>query len=428
MTSDASASPPGSDLASRIMRWLRWLMLCGSLLGFVVFFAPEHRQLLVDGLWIVALVLWCANVRQLDAGPLLTARPQRRDLLLLGLILVIFVAGWLPFYDNWRWAYTADSLVWYTFARSVARGAFSRNLLSVHGVDDHFTYLHSLASNALLFVFPPRLLWHRIGKLIVSCGSLAAIFAYFTLSLGRWWAAAVVVCTAVNYVWLWFSYVSYGHIDSFIFYFGTLALATLIWRAPQRLGQWMWCGLVGGTALFFTQTSWSAVAAVGVVLVGLALMTRRITAAAVYAVSFLLAATPVLLQLQDWLSMAVQQARSLYTWDYLRSIFSDLVWLPYAWDYCRIGIQGAFLRWPLGPLYVLGLALATVSLLPFLRRRLRVPPVARVLLALWLWDVVLLTATNNANPQPSTKRAYNLIPLQVFFGLLPLYTLWATVH
>ena len=177
-----------------------------------------------------------------------------RDLFPIAVILPVFIAAWLPFYDNWRWAYTGDSLAWFTVASGVARSGLTRNLLSVHGVDDHFTCIHSLAFNSLMFLVAPSLLWHRVGKLIVSCLSLASMYAFFTLMLGRWWAAAVVVATATNYVWLWFSYISYGHIDSHIFYFLTLLLATLVWRHPEDLGHWMWCGLVGGFALFFTQT------------------------------------------------------------------------------------------------------------------------------------------------------------------------------
>lgn len=428
MISDGSSLPPEPASLPRTahrLRYLRWLGIVASLGLFAAAFNPEQNQVLVDGLWILALGLWASEVQSRSCGRLLAAHWCRRDLVPIAGILVVFVVAWLPFYNNWRWAYTADSLSWFTFANDAALGRISRNLLSVHGVDGHFTYIHSLASNSLMFIFEPSLLWHRVGKLIVSCLSLAIIYAYFTLILGRWWAAAVVVTTAANYVWLWFSYVSYGHIDSHIFYFLTLVLATLVWRDPEHLAYWMLFGLVGGCALFFTQTSWSVVAAAGLVLSSFALLTRRFVPAVVYMVSFLLAAMPILLQLQDFLNMAVQQARSVFVGDYLVRIFATILSLPYDWNYCRIGVQGAFLRWPLGTLYLVGLAVAGLAIAPPVRRALRVPNVAMLLLALLLWDAVLLTLTNNANPQPSTKRVYNLIPVQAFFGLLPLYLLCA---
>jgi hypothetical protein len=79
-------------------------------------------------------------------------------------VLIVFAAAWIPFYDNWRWAFT-----------------------------------------------------------------------YFTLVLGRGWALAIVAAVATNYVWLWFSYVSYPHMNSYIFYFGALTAGTLCVRRPDGL-------------------------------------------------------------------------------------------------------------------------------------------------------------------------------------------------
>ena len=327
--SSATPAPASRRQAPRGLHFLRAAAIVATLLGFAVAFNPEQSQLLVDGLWVVALGLWVSEIRSRCPGRFMPIAVRRRDLVPLAAILSVFVVAWLPFYGNWRWAYTGDSLAWFMFAKAAARGSLSHNLLSVHGVDDNFTYIHSLASNALLFLFEPNLLWHRVGKLIVSCLSLAAIYAYFTLTLGRWWAAAVVVATAANYVWLWFSYVSYGHIDSHIFYFLTLLLGTQIWRRPERLSQWMWCGLTAGCALFFTQTSWSAVAAVGLVLCCRALATRRVAAAVVYGVSFLLLPLPILLQFHDFLDMAGHQARAFGNLHYLARIFTTILELPY---------------------------------------------------------------------------------------------------
>ncbi|MBI4519170.1 MAG: hypothetical protein HY699_25545 [Deltaproteobacteria bacterium] len=393
---------------------------------FVLWFRPGEVQWGVDALWLGALVLWGLTVRHLAAlrrlgGPRLPVWPRGRELWLPALLLAMFAAGWLPFYDNWRWAYTGDSIAWFSTAAGAAINGLHQNLLSVHGVDDNFTYPHSLGFNALLFAFGPTLFWHRVGKLIVSCLSLATIYLFFATTIGRYWAAAVLVGTATNYAWLWFSYVSYGHIDSHIFYFLTLLVALRIWQAPDQLAAWMVCGLIGGLSLFFTQTAWSAVAAAGLVLGGLALTTGRTTAAAVYAASFMLAGCPVLVQFADLLQMTTRQTASVYQWDYLVRIFTTILKLPYQSPHYHIGVFGAILRWPLGELYVPGAALAALGALPAVRRWLRLPAVAPLLLGMLLWDAVLMTLTNGGYGTPSTKRTYNLTPLQVFLSLLPAY-------
>src|SRR5262249_22643618 len=151
-----------------------------------------------------------------------------------------------------------------------------------------------------------------------------------------------------------------------------------------------------------------------------ALGTRRVGGLVVYALSFLLAGTPIILQLSDFLQMTTHQARSVYEWDYLVGTFTTILLLPFKWEYYTTGGQGAFLRWPLGPLYLVGVVLAGLAVVPRVRRALRAPPVAAVLFGLLLWDTVLMTLTNNGYGVPSTKRVFSLIPIQVFLSLLPM--------
>src|SRR5262249_30669144 len=158
--------------------------------------------------------------------------------------------------------------------------------------------------------------------------------------------------------------------------FVTLILGLKIWRDPDRLGLWMLCGLVGGTSLFFTQTAWSVVAITGAVLGVRGLLTRRFGALAVYGVSFLLVAIPILLQFHDFLHMTTHGALPVGEGAYLAHIFKAIFSLPYEWTRYNIGVQGAFLHWPLGPLYLVGTGLSLLALIPPLRRALRVPPVA----------------------------------------------------
>jgi heme/copper-type cytochrome/quinol oxidase subunit 4 len=428
--SSSVAMPLRRSLAARLVSKGRLAAIGVAVALFMVRFKPSESRPLADAVWLLALCLWVSEVRARNGHRLLTLRWQRRDVLPIAVLLMTLVVAWLPFYDNWRWAYTGDSIAWYGIAEQVVRNHLGQDVLSVHGVDDNFTLVHGLAFNSLMFVFGPTLFWHRVGKLIVSCIGLAAMYGFFTLTVGRWWAVATVFATATNYVWLWFSYVSYAHVDSYIFYFVTLILALLIRRNPDQLGLWMMCGLVGGLSLFFTQTSWSVVALTALVLGTWALLTRRVGAVVVYATSFLLVAIPILLQFHDFLHMTTHQARSIWEWNYLAHIFRAILLLPYQWSRYNIGVQGAFLHWPLGPLYILGVGVSLLAVLPPLRRALRVPPVAPLLLGLLLWDAVLMTLTNNGYGEPSTKRVYSLIPIQVFLALVPLMvvTAWSGGH
>jgi hypothetical protein len=321
---------------------------------FLWFFDDKRPQLLVDGLWVLAILLWGSEVWSRSARARLRLRPRSGDVWSIAAILATFIVAWLPFYDNWRWAYTGDSFGVFEYGYRLGRSGLTQNLLSVHGEEDSFTYLWGVAYGLPVLLFDPTFFWHRCGQLMMSCLSLAAIYIYFAVVLGRYWSAAIVISTAINYVWLWFSYVSYGKIDSFIFEFLTLAFATLIWRQPDWLIGWMLCGLIGGLSVFFTPTAWSAVAFVGLLLGAFALATRRVGAGVVYAVSFVLVALPVIIKLPWLLTMTANQTHQTMEWDYLRLTFSQVLLLPYHTNTYNIGIQGAWVRWPLGPLYVVG--------------------------------------------------------------------------
>jgi hypothetical protein len=402
------------------MRYVRIALLVTLLVLFGVWFQPYTRQWLVDALWLTAVAIWVFEVKQLATKPLFGFRVSRQDVVPIALLVVVFVCAWLPFYDNWRWAYTGDSLG--EFGAPINFPGTNQDILSIHGIDDTVTWLHILTYNCLLFVFGPTFFWHRAGKLMISCVSLAAIYAYFAVVLGRWWALVLAFCVVTNYVWLWFSFVSYEFIDSYIFYFLSLTLGQLIWWRPERLGLWMLCGLVAGLAVFYAQPAWSGVAAVGLFLGIFALGTRRFAALAVCGLSFLLVALPIFLQGMPG-SRAVANAN--LDWNYLRSIFLQILRLPYSSGFRHIGILDGFLRPPLDRLYVVGVIAAGLAVVPPIRRLLRLPPVAPVLFALFFWDVALLTLTNNGYGGPSSKRSYNLIPLQIFFGLLPIYMVYA---
>ncbi len=412
---------PGSGLARPLPDALRLGGAALCVFAFLWTFEPSVHAWTPVLAWLAAIAL-CGGQARAWLGP-----AERRDGFdacdrrLLLAFLALFAACWLPFYADWRWAYTGDSLTWYWVAEDSARHGLHRSLLSVVGVDHHFTYLHSLASNVLQFVGEPSLLAHRLGKLAVTCASLAAIYAFFRLVLERSWAATLLFCVACNYVFLWFSYVSYGHIDSFLFYYGVLALAVLGLRDGADWRIWFGAGLVGGFAAYFTQTSWSGVLAGGAALVVAAVRQQRWSRLLVAVATAVLVVLPLLLQWEAfWSDIIGKQARPVLSLEYVGRIAREIVVYPFRSRTVGLGVAGPILQPPLGVSYAIGLMIAVVTVVPAARRRLGVPPAVPWLLGLFVFEVVLLALTNNAYLTASTKRLYSLIPLYVLFAVLPL--------
>ncbi len=389
---------------------------------FVATFDPYVNRWLVNFAWLGALLSWALGISMGEA-PARSRGARTKHLWTFLVFGCAFAAVWLPFYDNWRWAQAGDTFPWFWVPAAAARQGLSKSFLSVHGVNDLFTYTQVIADNFLMFVFGPTLFWHRAGNLVMSLCSLLAIYTFFSLSLASPWPLAIVAATAATFHWQIFSRISFNHIDSFIYAYTALTAFTLILRDPARQSRWLALGIVAGLSLFFTQTAWAEVAACGLVLGVWALVNRRFVPLAICGVSFLIAGLPVLIQFRGLLHSATVQSRMILEWNYLAKIFRAILWLPVGRDLRAVEWNGAFAAWPCGYLYLAGLVIAAACIVPPVRRRLRLPLAVVGLLLLFFAEVGLMTLTNNANANPSPKRTYHLIPLQVFFGLLPFYTL-----
>lgn len=424
----AARAPVAIDGVSRWSRLLLAVCLVSIVASLVMFrrlFVHDRPQLLVDGLWLLAILLWVAVVRLMGGGLRFGLTVRRAEVWPIALLVLVFAAAWLPFYDNWRWAFTGDSFSLFGSGYYLYTRGLHEDLLSVHGIDNSFTILWEVAYNVWVFVFGPNMLGHRFGLFVMSSLALLSIYAFFTATLGRAWGAAIAAAMALNYLFIWISYISYMKTDSFVFTYLTLLWAVLIWRDPRPVGRWLLCGLTIGLSLFFTPTAWSTLALVGALLGVYALATNRFSAAITLCGSVALVAAPILFELPWLLRMTASQAGPLPQWDYVVRILRAILLSPYESGIDRLGVQGAFLRWPLGSLHFVGIGLAALALLPPLRRRLRVPDIAPVLLGLYLWDAFLMSLTNKGYGSPSHKRTYNLLPLQVAFAILPGYVLYA---
>jgi hypothetical protein len=426
----------GSSTSNYILWWACRLALLAAVAacvgGFVTTFNFNDKHLAVDGLWLGALIAWALLIRSFNDGPFIGLRPRWPDFRPLVIVLPLFAACWLPFYDNWRWAYTGDSFSVYGVGFYLANNGLRMNPLSVHGIDNAFTYLWELTYNWPMYFLGPELIWHRVGQLIIACGALAAIYAYFRTVVGNLWATVIVVATAMNYVWLWVTYVSYLKIDSNIFYFVTLIWVTLAWRHPQRLGLWMLAGMTAGLSLFYTPSAWAGIGAAGLVLAFFGLWKRHFGGIVVAGLSVLIVAVPILIELEhmnrviQMQSIPVGPDRQQFFpgFDYVWKIFREILLTPYDSYIDKLGVSGPFFQAPLGHAYLIGMAIAFLSMAPLLRRKLRVPAVVPALLLLFVFDALSMALSNKGYGNVSHKRSYNLIPLQMFFAILPFYLVY----
>src|SRR6266404_2666 len=137
------------------MRLLRLVVPTACFAAFVYLFDTTRDQRLVDGLWMGGLLLWVVEIGRRSGGALIGGRVQRADVVPIAVLLVVFMAAWLPFYDNWRWAFTGDSFSVFGAGHWTVLRGLRQNILSVHGMEDSFTYLWELTYDLPMFIFGP---------------------------------------------------------------------------------------------------------------------------------------------------------------------------------------------------------------------------------------------------------------------------------
>ena len=420
---------------TRSRRVLAVLVPLAAALVFVGSFDYAVNVWWVNLVWLTGVL--CAVFAHAPA-PRGAAWPWRRFVPLLPLLVAVS-AFWLPCYDNWRWVGGGDSFGWFLIPERAASNGPALSVLSVAGGPfEFFTHTSVLVDNALMFVFAPTFFWHRASKLLLTLFALTSMYAYFATVWRPRWALALCIAAATNFLLIWMSFLSFNHIDSFVFGFLTLLLTALIFRDPARRWCWGAAGACGGVSLLFTGTAWSDVVACGFALLVFGLARRCWDGLSAYFVAAGVAVLPVVVQLSAWIERQMAQSAlgpelELGFWEQRWRVARITLALPFGANIDVLDHNGSFFFWPVGPLYAIGLALAVLSLLPWARRVLDLPRAAAGLLALYLWSVFLQAMTTSYG-WPSWKRSFYLIPLQIFFALLPLSALtallrrWRAVH
>lgn len=405
---------------------LRLLAIVASLSLFTYTYEWSQPQVFAPCLWVAAILILAWELRARFGSLAAGLRPAQRDVAIVAGLLALFALCWLPFYDNWRWAYTGDSLSFFGLGHHLHGHGLRQNPLSVRGVDNFYTYLWELSYNAWMLVLGPGFFAHRFGLFFMGSLALVSTYALYGLLLGRSWAVAIVVATATNYVWLWMSYVSYLRMDGILLFNLMLMWAVLVSRNPDRFGLYFLCGLTAGISVFYTPATWGAVG-LAAAFVGVTAVRARVPQAAIILIATaIVAALPALLEVPWFLEMFRNQSRVAgdpqgTSWTYVARIYREILLSPYDSPIDRLGAQGAFLRAPLGTSYVLGCILAALALVPPIARSMRIPPTAGVLLLLLLANALLFALTNKGYAHFSHKRTYVLIPLQVYFAILPFF-------
>jgi hypothetical protein len=194
----------------------------------------------------------------------------------------------------------------------------------------------------------------------------------------------------------------------------------------------MMAGFTAGLSLFYTPSAWAGIGLMGMFLAVSGVVRRRFAAVAVAGVSAAIIAVPIIIEIPWMLEMVRMQTLPMNAervsffpgFEYVWRIFKEIMLSPYFSVLDKLGVSGSFFRPPFTHTYLAGLAISYVALVPPLRRRLRIPAAVPALLALLVLDAFFLAMTNKGYGNVSHKRSYNLIPLQVFFAVLPYYVVY----
>jgi hypothetical protein len=389
-------------------RWICAVVSLTALAYFLAFFRPASWKPSVDAAWALAVAGLVAAFWRADTPSL----PGLRHPYWL---YALYVAAFLPFATDWRWAMTGDSLGWAFGGLSIAAHGPDRSLLSGNGVAQ-FGYLQMTLHNAFMLLVAPTLFWHRAGQIVVGLLAVVAVYTVGARLVSPLFGALVAACSSSISVMIVHTYCSYPLVDGIACGQAILAVGLWVRRDPESRRAWLALGFLSGFMLFLTPTAWFMALCVWTWL-GLQAVARRWSRAnlTIAVAVALISGLPMLLQ---WSQGHGGQLFSLvekpaWTVEKALRLFREAASIPFA---SSVEVAGAFgpqlppgFRW----LFPLGMVIT-----PLFGRRF---PGSRLLACFYLVHVVILSFAQGPYAEVSVKRALVLIPMATYFVFLPFH-------
>ena len=389
-------------------QWCALTAALGALGYFVASFHPARWQPRVESAWLIAVagvIVWAWRADT-------PSMPRLRHPYWF---YALYLAAFLPFATNWRWAMTGDSLGWPFAGLALAEHGPDHSLLSSAGVAQ-FGYLQMVLHNAFMLLIAPTLFWHRVGQIVVGLLALAAVFTVAARLVAPRFGLLVAACAASTSVMIVHTLCSYPLLDGIACGQTILAVGLWVRRDPGSRRAWLALGFLTGFMLFLTPTAWFMALCVWAWL-GPQVFLRRWsgTNLAIAAGVALVSGLPMLLQ---WSHGHGGQLFSLvehpaWTLDKIGRFLRQAACLPFA---STVEVAGAFgpqlppgFRW----FFVVGILIT-----PVCGRRF---PGARFMACIYLAHVVMLALSQGPYADVSVKRALVLIPMATYFVFLPFH-------
>jgi hypothetical protein len=368
--------------------------------------------------WLAAMALYVLQWPR--PRGLMRWRPSRWLLATFGAYACALFVGFCFIYDNWRFAVTGDSLLFYEVGERILHGRV--NALSLRGVFEQCTVIQATLQNAFMHL-SESLFAHRLGNLFTSTMIVAAA-ALFVAQTGSATAAVLLgLFLPLNSVFLVFTLISYPNLSALLPYYAAYALFLAAWRVWTSGFLWAALGLTCGLAFYFLPLWMGAVAVVSAGVAGSAIYWRTPRIFLIWAGGVLVALVPALLQWNTLLRLyLIFRAGTGLTLDYFLKIASQTFSLPIYLAQRTYGADGTFLAFPFGYLFLAGVVLAAAGGVRALLGR----PRTRALEHAWVWlflyasDAVGLALQNSGYAHISVKRAIVLLPAMHFLMVLPL--------
>lgn len=395
----------GLDAGSQARTLLALGLCVVAYVYFVVYFRHQLWQPTVDLAWLVACAAWVAAFWRRDAS----SAPRLHQPYWF---YALYVAALAPFASDWRWVMAGDNLSWPMFGIVIREEGLRQSLLTGNG-PDNFAALPAHLQNVFMLLVEPTIFWHRLGKILIALGALAAIYTVFARLVRPSFGLLVAACASTCSVWIVYSYSSGMFINGLAMCFAILAVGLWVRRDLASRRAWLTFGWMAGLMLFMPPTGWVMTAFLWLWL-GLASVIERhgVVNPLLAGVAAIIAGTPMMLQ---WSGGEGGQVFTLVQnpdWSVEKVVrfLQQAVYFPFASALEDSGAFGPQLPWGFRWLFVPGLVLA-----PLLGRRF---PGARFVFLLWALHVASLAFAQGPYAAVSVKRALVLIPFATYFAFI----------